>query len=103
MVKIVVIPITETITAGTQIDISSYVHEDIYKIVGAWLLTASDGTAAASWTTFTLTGNGLLTTSSPGAGEIALTGRRAVTLGNDTTGRDLLIIQYLAATETLKE
>ena len=102
MVKIVPIPITSSVTAGTEIDISSYVHEDIYKIVSAYLFTGSDGTAAASWTTLTLTDDGLLTTTSPGAGEIALTGRRAITLGSDTTGREILILQYLPATETLK-
>ena len=103
MVKTAIIPITSSITAGTEIDISDYVHEDIYQIVAAFMFTGSDGTNAADWTSFTLVDDGLETTSTPSSGEIALSGKRAVTLGDATSGRDILIIQYLPATETLKE
>ena len=102
MAHVYSIPITSTVTAGTEIDLSTWITKPILKIVDAKIFTGSDATNAADWTDLTLVDDGYETTTTPSAGEIALSDEQGVTLGSNTTDRDILVITVTFKDEVFK-
>jgi len=93
MAEQVVVPITTSIAAGTEIDISSQVPAPIHKILKAFLHMSGTTTANSASSALTVV------TTAPGAGEIQLTKPKAIKLGDAVNTTHIVVLDVQLKTD----
>ena len=91
MDTLVIVPITSSVSAGTDITLPNNVR--LKRIGSAYRITMSDATVAGACSALTVV------TTTPASGQIYLSGERTIQVGDDLTTRDIIVIYGIAKGE----